>query len=123
MSNPDISGEWKNDLGSIMTLKVNGNDVSGTYKTAVGDSIAVGHDAPLKGTVQYPLISFIVDYKTSNDHCLTAWVGRFEDTGGKLTLKTMWLLGSLFSGPEDNPVPKEPWETFQINSDVFIHHT
>lgn len=120
MSHPDISGKWENELGSVMTLTVNGNEVSGTYRTTVGDTAAINQDAPLKGTFQFPLISFIVDYKTTHAHCLTAWVGRFEDTGGRLTLKTMWLLGSLFSGPEDNPVPKEVWETFNINSDVFF---
>jgi hypothetical protein len=34
----DLNGDWYNELGSKMTLRVKGSSITGKYHTAVGDA-------------------------------------------------------------------------------------
>jgi hypothetical protein len=107
-------------LGSEMVISTNRTDITGTYKTAVGDPDAQT-ELPLKGTLHYPLISFVVDFPKSDSVC--AWVGRFEEVNkndqSELILRTIWVLGSLYHGPREHLEATEFWNTFQINQDKF----
>jgi Avidin family len=123
MSTPNIDGSWENTLGSKMVLSTTGLEITGTYSTAVGDKQAK-KPLPLKGTLHYPLVSFLVDYSKSDSLC--AWVGRFhevkvknDDDTTELVLGTLWLLGNLYHGEDNNLKATEFWNTFQINQDVF----
>lgn len=115
----NVSGKWENDIGSSVSLVVQGNEVSGTYHTAVGDPSAFTQPAELKGILQYPLISFSVDFHQPDSPSLASWVGRFEEHNGTMKLYTLWLLGCQHAGPEHNRVSLRLWEMFKINSDIF----
>jgi len=38
MTTKSVAGTWKNDYGSVMTLSVSGNQVSGTYQSSTGST-------------------------------------------------------------------------------------
>ncbi|NXL81540.1 AVID protein, partial [Leptocoma aspasia] len=97
----DLAGDWKNDLGSNMTInevKENG-DFTGTYFMAVPDNPAVIKELPLLGSqhvphqLYQPTFGFTVRWTFANSICV--FMGQcFMDDYGKEVLKTMWLLRS-----------------------------
>ncbi|NWV31499.1 AVID protein, partial [Grantiella picta] len=94
-----LTGAWKNDLGSNMTIKTidaNG-DFNGIYSTAVSASQKMIEDSPLQGSqhlpnrLNYPTFGFTVHWRFSES--ITVFTGQcFVDKHGKEVLKTMWLL-------------------------------
>ncbi|XP_064260096.1 avidin-related protein 7-like isoform X2 [Passer domesticus] len=93
-----LTGKWKNDLGSNMTIsEINGDgDFNGTYFTATSASPGPIKESPLVGSQQLPYASqptfgFTVHWSFSNT--ITVFMGQcFVDKHGKEVLKTMWLL-------------------------------
>ncbi|NWR20319.1 AVID protein, partial [Emberiza fucata] len=95
-----MTGQWKNDLGSNMTIyevKENG-DFTGKYLTKVSVSPEKIKESPLVGSQQLPYVSkptfgFTVHWDFSDS--ITVFTGQcFVDNYGKEVLKTMWLLRS-----------------------------
>ena len=119
MPAPNIDGFWIKELDSVMELKLTGLNVSGTYKTAVGDASNQQQGLDLSGILHYPLITFFVNFSTS----ICTWMGIFEELkpdGGQseLVLHTVWLLGSIFQDLA-NTQPTKIWNTFQVNRNTF----
>uniref|UniRef100_A0A8C3H9A0 Avidin n=1 Tax=Chrysemys picta bellii TaxID=8478 RepID=A0A8C3H9A0_CHRPI len=105
----DLSGLWRNELGSLMEInKVNdAGEFSGKYLTAVTATSNCIHSSPLKGAQHdrtqrsQPTFGFTVNWeKFSNS--TTVFVGQcFVGDKGKETLKTMWLLREEVGSPGD----------------------
>uniref|UniRef100_A0A8C4YAN5 Avidin n=1 Tax=Gopherus evgoodei TaxID=1825980 RepID=A0A8C4YAN5_9SAUR len=105
----DLSGLWRNELGSLMEIdKVNdAGEFSGKYLTAVTATSNCIQSSPLKGaqhdTTQrsQPTFGFTVNWeKFSNS--TTVFVGQcFVGDKGKETLRTMWLLREEVGSPGD----------------------
>ncbi len=106
----NFNGVWKNELGSIMTLKVQGNIISGSYKTAESGGGGPLPPHPLVGCVDGNLISFTVNW--IDKAAITAWVGQLTDATGIFTLWQMTL--------KVNDPPHDIWESVLAGSDTFI---
>lgn len=109
----DFSGEWQNQLGSIMDLSMSGQSLSGRYKSPVsGDGTSVGGD--LVGWVDGDLISFTVNWTTPAS--LTAWTGQLVDESGRETIKTLWhLVKNIADADEENGL----WTSTLTGTDSF----
>lgn len=105
----DFSGDWKNELESVMHLDQSGDSLTGTYTSTVSSSGAstVGD---LKGFVDGDLISVIVHWR--DFQAITAWVGQAEPNTSNRTVKTLWqLTKQVASGSE--------WASINAGSDTF----
>lgn len=108
-----LAGTWVNQLGSHLTLQVDGHGVlRGDYRSGMGPLAGRSHavqglyDAPPDGSPV--LLSFLVDWTEA--HCVTAWSGLClvaEDE-----IRTTWLMTS------ETP-PGEEWRATVIGHDVF----
>ncbi|TFJ96753.1 50S ribosomal protein L14 [Platysternon megacephalum] len=101
-----LSGSWRNELGSNMTISaVNAEGgFTGSYHTAVTATDKRILVSPLKGSQKnrsqrtQPTFGFTVSWTFSNS--MTVFVGQcFVDGKGKETLKTMWLLREEVGSP------------------------
>ncbi|NWY66267.1 AVID protein, partial [Erithacus rubecula] len=104
-----LTGHWKNDLGSKMTIsevKANGG-FTGTYNTSVSAHPDKIIPSPLLGfqhlpdQLNQPTFGFTVHWNFTN--ATSVFTGQcFVDNEGKETLKTMWLWRSHDNRIEDN---------------------
>ena len=113
-----LEGDWYNELGSKMVLKVQGNVLAGIYNSAVGPAKG---DYVLAGLV-YPdqdgasrTLGFSVIW--TNDQTdlgsVTAWSGQWQKAKGEdEQIVTMWLLTVGTAADDD-------WEAFRTGQDVF----
>ena len=108
-----LSGTWVNQLGSHLTLRVEGDGVlRGDYRSGMGP--LAGRSHPLQGLYDAPaegapvLLSFVVDWTEA--HCVTAWSGLCLPS--KDEIHTTWLMTS------ETP-PGEEWRATVIGHDVF----
>lgn len=95
-----------------MDLSIQGNQVTGTYWTAVS---AEGKpiQAPLIGTVTGDLISFSVNW----GNAITTWVGHGVFENQVETILTLW---HLVVSIEDETNPQEQWKTVYAGADSFV---
>jgi hypothetical protein len=126
-----MAGRWTNRLGSIMELRVSGDALSGTYKTAVGGDKAKSRSWKLFGKVAGDLLSFIVVYGKGQDASIAAWTGRYfpEEKavrgrqGKPERIATVWCLADRWtakkSGKSLKRVPTEDWNHVLTNADIF----
>ncbi|NXQ60811.1 AVID protein, partial [Anthoscopus minutus] len=105
----NLSGNWKNDLGSNMTIsQVNEKgDFFGIYYTAVSSTTKKIEPSPLLGSqklpyqLYQPTFGFTVHWTFAES--ITVFTGQcFVDNDGKEILKTMWLLRSHVKKYEDD---------------------
>lgn len=109
----DFAGAWKNQLGSVMTLTVTGQGVSGRYVSPVsGGSGAV--EGAIAGYVDGDLIAFVVNWDTTAS--LTAWTGQLVGGGAGATLKTLWHLVMNVPDPDE---ATGLWQSTFAGADVF----
>ena len=112
----DLNGTWYNELGSCMTLTVNGNSITGTYQTAVGDASGtydlVGRTDTDNDESQ--CVGFVVAWQNQygSSDSATAWSGQYQIIDGVDTIVTTWLLTQ-----ETNP--DDDWASTIINKDLF----
>lgn len=117
----DISGTWKNELGSIVEFiaEVNGN-LQGHYKTNVGNAIVnelSGRWFPAENSSA--IIGFSVCWSnridTNKPLSVSSWSGtmKMDSNDNTLKLKTTWILCS--DEKQDNT-----WKSFTINQDIFV---
>ncbi|MBO2010906.1 avidin/streptavidin family protein [Hymenobacter negativus] len=101
------ANSWVNELGSILTFQVNGQQVTGSYTTAVGHPQP--GPSPLVGFVNGTLITFTVDFGSS----LATWAGQLQLEGpqqGQIT--TLWHLMS--QGADEST-----WQDTYAGADTF----
>ncbi|CAN8219875.1 unnamed protein product [Coccothraustes coccothraustes] len=114
-----LTGEWKNDLGSNMTIyEVNeSGGFAGKYLTAVSASPSEIQESPLLGFQHLPYWSqptfgFTVNWTFS--YSTTVFTGQcFVDEHGKEVLKTMWLLRLRAKNHGDD------WKATMVGRNVF----
>ncbi|XP_063050107.1 avidin-like isoform X2 [Engraulis encrasicolus] len=114
-SSCDVTGHWRNELGSRMQLSAKDSSLQGFYKTAVETTAgAAGNGSTLTGFVSggvHPTVSFSVLWKGGS---CTSWVGQcFILPTGDRVLKTVWMLRSVAKGPGDN------WMSTRVGADTF----
>lgn len=111
----DFSGDWRNELKSTMTLKVDEDGtVCGQYASYVSDSGGPIPSYPLHGTSTNDLISFTVNWGSE----ITSWIGHgaFDDDGQPRIL-TLWQLVKCVPDIED---PETQWKTVMAGADTFF---
>lgn len=114
----DISGTWYNELGSQVTLTVNGKAITGTYVTAVGDAEG---EYDLVGQVdtdndESQAVGWVVVWNNENGSAdsVTAWSGQYQITDdGEEIISTTWLLTGETELDED-------WASTLVGKDIFI---
>jgi hypothetical protein len=105
----DFSGDWKNQLGSTMQLKQQGNTLEGNYVSTVSGTHATT-EGELKGFVDGDLISVVVHWK--DFQAITAWAGQCTPNSSNNTIKTLWqMTKQVDSGDE--------WASINAGSDTF----
>jgi hypothetical protein len=113
-----FAGRWRNELGSVMTLKVSRGIVSGNYTSRVS-----GDHKPVSGTVTGRangyVIAFVVAWPRSEETgeaSLTAWVGQFVRERGREVIQTLW---HLTEEVDDLGDPLELWRSVTAGADRF----
>jgi avidin family protein len=117
------TGMWYNELGSTMTLYVEGPSITGTYQTGVGDasglyqlvgSIDVAGDPEGNGQA----IAWVVVWNNTlkgSTHSITAWSGQYQLINGVEEIVTLWLLTTETPANSD-------WASTQVNQDIFTRN-
>ncbi|KLN59644.1 hypothetical protein WH96_16490 [Kiloniella spongiae] len=114
----DFQGIWENGLGSQMELSVQGNDVSGIYRTNVGEPTPT-EEFDLTGFASGDLITFTVNFGKYGS--LTAWAGQHTVIRpGEFEIKTLWHLAKNIA--EQNE-PKELWSGILAGANSFVRPT
>jgi len=115
-----ITGNWYNELGSMMMLTENGASITGTYQTRVGDasgiyqlvgSIDVDGDPSTNGQA----VAWVVVWSNAahgSSHSITAWSGQYQVINGEEEITTLWLLTAEMPSNSD-------WASTTVNQDVF----
>ncbi|XP_066460990.1 avidin-like [Eleutherodactylus coqui] len=111
----NLAGQWKNDLGSYMTISVLPCGMfSGSYLTSVSTTKNKVGESPLIGFHQingHPTFGFTVQWASSNS--TTVFTGQcYRDESGPF-LKTMWLLRSESEDINDD------WNQMRVGYDTF----
>ncbi|NP_001188371.1 avidin precursor [Danio rerio] len=118
VSSCNVTGVWRNELGSTLRVKAEGSEVRGVYQTAVESTRgAAGHhrSARIIGMVSdgtQPTVSFSVLWEKGS---CSAWVGQcFILDDGAQVLKTFWMLRSV----ADNLA--SAWGSTRMGEDIFF---
>lgn len=113
----DLTGTWRNQLGSTMTLQHVGdsNKITGRYNTTVESKDgAADISSDISGLVQPveggSLVAFNVLWNHGNS--IATFVGQCLVCDGQEKLYTTWALRSL-------EIPSERWKNTRINQDTF----
>jgi len=110
----DFSGEWKNGLGSEMTLRVlTSGFVEGTYRTNVGLPPPT-EEFELRGFASGDLIAFVVNFGAYGS--LTAWAGQHTVENGAEKIHTLWHLAQ---NVPDQDEPDRLWAGILAGCNVF----
>ncbi|XP_026130425.1 avidin [Carassius auratus] len=114
----NITGVWRNELGSTLHMKAEGSEVRGVYQTAVeSTSGAAGlhRTARIIGIVgngTQPAVSFSVLWEKGS---CSAWLGQcFILHDGEQVLKTFWMLRSVADDLAGD------WGSTRLGEDVFF---
>ena len=94
---PNFAGVWKNQLGSVATIAVQGAAISGSYKSAVssgGQPIS----GDLRGFINGDLIAFTVNWPSA---AITAWVGQLTAEPGEEVIRTLWQMTTNIPDDEE----------------------
>lgn len=115
-----VAGQWRNERGSVLILRVEGTQLSGSYRTAVGNPDP-RDDYPVSGIVHGDLLAFSVAWIGHDS--LTSWTGRHE--AGEDRLRTLWHLVRSHTTTIDpltltpNRHPVAIWGAFTTQASVF----
>lgn len=118
MSN--LSGTWKNKLGSYMKLTVDSSGgITGIYNTGVGDASGdytlVGRTDVL-GQEIAGNVGFVVTWNNTdkgNSDSVTAWSGQLQVINGASTIITTWLL-------TEETQTNDNWQSTTVGKNIFL---
>ncbi|XP_055940724.1 avidin-related protein 4/5-like [Argiope bruennichi] len=113
----DLTGTWRNQLGSNMTVTRIGNShkFTGRYNTSVESTAGASTiSSDISGQVQPVAGGSLVAFNVLWNHgaSLTAWVGQCLVCDGQEKLYTTWVLRSV-------QIPRKRWMSTRINQDTF----
>jgi Avidin family len=112
----NLNGTWYNELGSLMTIETNGNVISGTYQTAVGDAKGIYYLVGLTDTdnAASQAVGWVVVWQNQygDSGSVTSWSGQYQVVNGVPTIVTTWLL-TMETNPQDD------WQSTLVGQDVF----
>uniref|UniRef100_A0A8C1WCK5 Avidin n=1 Tax=Cyprinus carpio TaxID=7962 RepID=A0A8C1WCK5_CYPCA len=118
VSSCNITGFWRNELGSTLRVKAEGSEVRGVYQTAVESTrgaAGLHRTARIIGIVgngTQPAVSFSVLWEKGS---CSAWVGQcFILHDGAQVLKMFWMLRSV----ADNLTGD--WGSTRLGEDLFF---
>merc|ERR1712080_380117 len=120
-----ISGTWKNQLGSTMTIFFEDDGyihLKGTYCTKVARHNLTAPRYPIHGTIGRGAapesIGFAVTFEGANGKSsTTAWSGQYREDEKGAVLYTTWVLTT----PPNDPV--NMWASTNVGQDVFRRST
>uniref|UniRef100_A0A4W5M696 Uncharacterized protein n=1 Tax=Hucho hucho TaxID=62062 RepID=A0A4W5M696_9TELE len=103
----NVTGVWRNELGSVLDIEAVGSELRGLYQSAVETAPGVTgpeQQAKLLGVISnrglQNSVAFSVLWEAGS---CSSWVGQcFQLADGKRVLKTLWMLRSVASCPADN---------------------
>jgi hypothetical protein len=106
-----LNGDWFNELGSKMTLNVDGQDISGKYFTAVGDAEGI-YDLSGRTNEDNTVLGFSIAWQNSygDSESATAWSGEYHSDEDVIV--TTWLLTDQTDEAND-------WKSTTVGKDVF----
>lgn len=106
-----LSGDWYNELGSKMTLQLDGEHVTGYYYTAVGDAEGIYHLAG-RANRNNTVLGFAVAWQNEygDSESATSWSGEYHEADDVIV--TTWLLTSQTDEPDD-------WKSTLVGKDTF----
>src|ERR1051326_1840170 len=114
-----ITGTWYNELGSTMEIQIRGNNIVGTYQTAVGDAegiyrlFGVGDfDDHASETLGWT-VAWNNEFKNSDS--VTTWCGQYQVKDGEEIIVTTWLLTTETD-------PNDDWHSTLIGMDTFYRY-
>ncbi|XP_029546064.1 avidin-related protein 3 [Salmo trutta] len=114
----NVTGVWRNELGSVLAIEAVGSELRGLYQSAVATAPGVTgpEQAKLLGVTGnqglQTSVAFSVLWEAGS---CSSWVGQcFELPDGKRVLKTLWMLRSVASCPADN------WKSTRMGEDTFV---
>ena len=115
-----LNGTWYNTLGSSMKLAVEGQQVSGTYTTAVGEAqgrypIVGAIDTESYNKSQAVGLVVIWSNEQGSSHSVTTWSGQLEMIDGQEILRATWLL------TRETP-PDQDWQSTLVGADIFTRY-
>jgi len=105
----DFSGDWKNELGSVMHLQQTNTSLVGTYTSTVS-STGGSTVGDLVGFVDGDLISIVVHWR--DFQAITSWVGQATPGSSANTIKTLWQMTKQVDIGDE-------WASINAGSDVF----
>jgi len=112
-----LTGKWYNELGSVMELEIRGSEITGIYKTNVGDADGwysiVGRTGGNQANRE--TLGFLVLWKNGkrDTDSVTVWTGELlADSKGNERIETMWLLTSETSVQDE-------WKSTLAGKDIF----
>ncbi|MGP8214010.1 MAG: avidin/streptavidin family protein [Bacteroidia bacterium] len=112
----DLNGTWYNELGSTMKLTINGNNITGTYYTAVGDAKFIYNIVGLIDTGNKNNIAIgwtvVWQNQAENSQAVTSWSGEVQMIDNAETIVTTWLLTIETNTFDD-------WRSTIVGKDVF----
>jgi len=101
-------------MGSVAVLSVTNGQISGTYRTNVGQPDK-SQSFPLVGLVQDDQITFTVNFKGYGS--MTAWVGQMVlDKQGVPYIRTLW---HLTKDIEDSKETDDIWGSIRTGASEF----
>lgn len=108
-----FGGDWKNELGSTMHLKVSGKHVTGDYTSTVSGGSGTAHGS-LIGYINGSIICFLVHWGAAP--AITAWAGHLVKENGSYAIETLWQLPMKMQHPDN---PDELWSSVFAGADRF----
>jgi hypothetical protein len=107
-----LDGQWYNELGSQMTLQIDGAQITGIYTTNVGatGTYTLVGALDLTPTPASQTFGFVVAWQQANS--VTTWSGQYQLINGQETLTMLWLLTSETAPPNN-------WRATTVGEDLF----
>lgn len=109
----NIEGKWSNTKDSLLELTQNGNSITGTFDSGVGDGGLV-IKAPIVGWVNGDRVTFAATYEAFGT--VVAWVGQVRGEPGNPVIDAHFLHESNVLESEET---EKLWASTRTGSDQF----